>query len=1806
MCRLKQLDEDECIVGEAPPTYSPPNDGFIPPPNLIPLPNGSLSCGVDGLTYHLDGRLYIQRNETDNTTYATVCDFYHNVSSGCLLINNPGAESTFFAVGDPTVSDLTVNIIHPGGVYWWRFDILSSSDYDNVTTPGFTPGPLADYNLTSVESTNCTVALFPLVTPLTPGYSCATTDDFPEDHRLRFRASDNYPASDSDALTTAGVPEAQVYYFLDGDLNDILDYNGTTLLPLVGEAEEARCTINTASETGVTCVDTDVYHVSESCSVNASNAGQKMLSYGGRIVHPRLPSGTCFGYNGPPNSAPPATDYVGTCATAPVLEGGTDTYMTCRYNRWRMKSGFPYFGYDPADDSIDESMLDSLTLQTFDNLDTEIPCVFEIDTGYFCDANNHSWASYSGTPYPLYYLFNNTPPYVPVPCFNNSRQTPTMCRDVELNYTDGRSVHVRLDGQVLTYTVNGVDQPLACDIYIPQGSSISSMDTATLMEGYHTRYTARPGVVSSDTNGTYWKSHIKTYVSRVRASLMLHVADTFPKDAFLCCLADTVNHVVRTLVSFVFEWAKFFRSIMALPAYFNDIEAFDFDMPTFRTAKDELREAFCRFACTITRILPDILNCSSLETDMGCGSTAVCATGLLCHTIDIPLLVLEVVVEILETLRSLIRDDEPNINNGLNNDACQLEGQEVGCIAGMIMYIIIKVVFTVTRAIRDLAAFINCFFCGIGSVLGLGDQCDAVLYQFVNGLMNLIDGLTETILQTIVKLLMAIVQFFIYLFSGTENAFTLALEQIGNIFIYLGDLLLNLGQLILEFLLEIPIIGTIVRFFVNVVGEICGVIQDIVDFFTNPDQDIGCPPVDWESLKKRGVMGTYGWLKNVKPEIQQTWDTELPVCRARMTVLNNTAYEEITDSDRLDLFFCLFSYHWIHEVAPESTVYATVCEQQVLDFYDQRILWSQIQRRTERAEVQWCGRMRWAMYQLREKGGYDYLPENLLDNPLLFIGFGVQMLYGYDVFSQYSSDRNTPIEILSSEEYRWNWQVTGFGTAQLDALAALPSDEDRRIALATDDPSLGLELEQYAGRMSSVFKFKASALAASARFWGRLFGQEPLYPQASVKRSAVPRPTQSLLFQFFNSTIRKLARQKILPAVYTPLSRATLSNASVINRQAIHQGMRAVVRDIPIILAKTAIHAADMDLTGRAVALGTSIPRTMYAASLALFKIAGDVLAGRANPLSAAWARSHPKETLQYAMGRIGSSMAAPWARVGRGPGELWALTARLWDRSPTANKVRGQLAYLGSAISYAITHSGQSQETFNPNPKADDVTCEIPYPDVCEQCGVVAIPLNTLLMAPTQAVVFYTGPNTTDPSFAHSQIAYEHLRDMLSDKSIPAEIGDSPDLPMLWPWNMYNNLRILGDPTPGKGRLLNLTNIFWSVVDGLYAAPAVVADGVHTTRNLLVSTADYLIRFYSAVLNGRSVSQVVQKTTQLSVATLGGGIANLLNFFVDWLRSCSYRNEINGSTKQFSIAETLGILGLVVLGLALLLNLFIPSNAMTFFVSFFGLFSAASLLGFPLVIAYMYTQSCFPAIPYQLADDLLWAVTRTLWPQCDWLLSGIITNVTAPGVTAYTATECRECDNYDDDTGWDVANCFDPTSEGGLGFQNVGRNLGFTLLQWFPDTVQSWNNTQWPVLSTLIHTRIVQGFFTNFTAYNVSDPVSFANHWSCNLVHSAVPNYYISLPIFKIIAIAMPLAMVVLTLLYGLLYIAFWVVMMGEAAQSALSQMTHVVGSDADPSSKGRNLMGEMMWLGRRLAWRTRTRWAQFRLNQRRLYYRL
>ncbi len=92
------------------------------------------------------------------------------------------------------------------------------------------------------------------------------------------------------------------------------------------------------------------------------------------------------------------------------------------------------------------------------------------------------------------------------------------------------------------------------------------------------------------------------------------------------------------------------------------------------------------------------------------------------------------------------------------------------CFSSFIVYVIVTVMFTVTQVFRDLASNLDCLLCAITTALSTpGTQCAAVIYGFVDSIMDLIDSLTEGVLGTIIKIIISFIAATVYLFSLQDN-----------------------------------------------------------------------------------------------------------------------------------------------------------------------------------------------------------------------------------------------------------------------------------------------------------------------------------------------------------------------------------------------------------------------------------------------------------------------------------------------------------------------------------------------------------------------------------------------------------------------------------------------------------------------------------------------------------------------------------------------------------------------------------------------------------------------------------------------------------------------------------------------------------------------------------------------------------------------------------------------------------------------------------------------------------------------------
>jgi hypothetical protein len=299
----------------------------------------------------------------------------------------------------------------------------------------------------------------------------------------------------------------------------------------------------------------------------------------------------------------------------------------------------------------------------------------------------------------IYYFNNSAADNRTVPCIENTATDVPMCVRVDIEYSFGTNVTIEIEGVDVRVSIDGIREAMRCtspsfnaiaSINVSNGTSDGtvmseveeyyqlSVETAPSMT-FHERLT----LVSERA-----RHELRTPMTMVMPQLNAANVTLYPKSSLACCTARFLRSAGRFVVSLAFEIIYTVRSLLSLPAA---IPGYVFEVPTFRTAVDELRDAVCELACAITRIIPAEYRCQFLTVDVGCSSGPTCAQGLLCHLADAVLLMVEILVEILETIRELVDEDGdvPTSSPVLGSD-CSINN--VGnCISSVIVYVIVKV-----------------------------------------------------------------------------------------------------------------------------------------------------------------------------------------------------------------------------------------------------------------------------------------------------------------------------------------------------------------------------------------------------------------------------------------------------------------------------------------------------------------------------------------------------------------------------------------------------------------------------------------------------------------------------------------------------------------------------------------------------------------------------------------------------------------------------------------------------------------------------------------------------------------------------------------------------------------------------------------------------------------------------------------------------------------------------------------------------------------------------------------------------------
>lgn len=308
-------------------------------------------------------------------------------------------------------------------------------------------------------------------------------------------------------------------------------------------------------------------------------------------------------------------------------------------------------------------------------------------------------------------------------------------------------------------------------------------------------------------------------------------------------------------------------------------------------------------------------------------------------------------------------------------------------------------------------------------------------------------------------------------------------------------------------------------------------------------------------------------------------------------------------------------------------------------------------------------------------------------------------------------------------------------------------------------------------------------------------------------------------------------------------------------------------------------------------------------------------------------------------------------------------------------------------------------------------------------------------------------------------------------------------------------------------------------------------------------------------------------KITATSVFTM---LTDLLSFMLSWIRGCSYRDELNGSMKRFSIGESILIMSAVAAGLGLILGALLPGQIATVLGGLGVVLGLAILFG-TIIVSYNWSYACFPALPMEMADDIMYFLTHTLMPRCDYLFAGIILNDT------YTNEQCVILENYD------TYVYADPYFE--VGFTDFGYNAAFTLKTLWPDAVHWLNTTRLPILSGLVALDFVQTRLNAFADFDPTDPISYSVHLSSNYVWTFIPNLTIMVAAVYLLTRLWPFVGLIANFLTGLILPAYFVALISfetfrfvmmigpliaHAEKEAVGDPTHLAYEDAaEPRNK-------------------------------------
>lgn len=1133
----------------------------------------------------------------------------------------------------------------------------------------------------------------------------------------------------------------------------------------------------------------------------------------------------------------------------------------------------------------------------------------------------------------------------------------------------------------------------------------------------------------------------------VAAISIANVTGVYRRASFECYVGSAVREVGDFVVSTLWEVAAALRGLFnwaARPAAGPYV-------PDFLDAYTNLRGGVCDVVrAGAYLVIPTSFECAPLLASEGCGLGATCVSNFGCDLADVGLLLVRIpLVDVLGTVGAVLRGGTSGSDAGgdlFDPAACSADAPG-DCFIAFMVSVTTRVIFTVTQVARGAAAIFDCIICALIRLDTPTATCTPMVYAFVDALADLVDGVGAALLTTVFNIVVGIVEMVIYLFSGQLDKFFAAL--VDRIFVAIGTLVGSIGQLIWNLLLKIPGFGDFIAVLQTIIVGACNVISDVIVFF-------GGAAVDCTGVVKRAVLAAV-----LPAEAAAMWaNASMPAYAACATAMNTYTHGDVfvmTPAEQMEYAYCALSYLWL---APNVTGTLTTlqCDQLMPALYAAGTRYLDLDPATQ-AMAGGCVQQRFKAEKVRRI--WSWVPHDtfyadtnagwrLLDDARL----------AFYAWGQYMGDRDAAGTVAASAAYRAQWAAAGYDMTYLaaatDAVGGAPAALEA--ALAADNATLQLTLRDYVERQMTT-------AATTTRKRSIVVGGVRAHDvdRVTALAEALWRPifqgtdaTQNTsLVSAFAFGLLDLADSRVdaVSLAAAPSKAALLAANDTRLLKATTGGLVQSFLDAGSIALRL-VRRASTGTTGTGSTTGKRSLLAMSTIDLPLY--VWTALRAGLGGLGGAARAAHTAIVSGSGMPSITSWLpsqngAWPLSQVSR----IVASAATTTATMSSLGTGRSRRAQLGAFAAQVQWRTAKLLTTGFRTHAQWRATCASATTATAlnTSCTYVEEGIATVLHAVLSATAYLRGNASTEPSFAHSRDQFVWFNAYTFNDSAPALLGDLT-CRVRWPSRDTDVLCLVGDPTLAKRRFSDVADNASATWDLL--SPYIF--GSNSTSNLTTSAltaAAYLAQLAapaSAPGAGRSLPALfLSETGMTAAATTGiGSLGDALRTWVDFLwaqvRSCDYGEELDGSGKRFSTAETVALAAAVALVVMLVVSVLF-NGALTTVVASGAVAFAVVFLYALLVLGYSWSVGCatpLPALPLQLADDLLHFAAFTLSPKCSPLAS-IVNEVD------YNATTCYACDGWRAGR-WTVPSFTHPRDATHLfGFEDVGYNVGFAVHAWVP-----------------------------------------------------------------------------------------------------------------------------------------------------------